>query len=68
MELKNLQRIVVQTQRELIVAVKRVESSIIVEEAKKLSALNSEILALKEALNSALNTCQVQCQPNVFLK
>ena len=59
MELKNLRKTVVQTEKELIAAVKHVESSIVSEETKKLSSMNSEILALKEALNSSLNTCQV---------
>ena len=59
MELKNLRKTVLQTERELIAAVKHVESSIVSEETKKLTALNSEISALKEALNTALNTCQV---------
>ncbi|KAG0584963.1 hypothetical protein KC19_3G246600 [Ceratodon purpureus] len=57
-ELKNLRKTVVQTEKELIAAVKHVESSIVSEETKKLSSMNSEILALKEALNSSLNTCQ----------
>jgi hypothetical protein len=58
-ELKNLRKTIVQTERELIVAVKHVESNIASEETKKLFTLNIEISALKEALNSALNTCQV---------
>lgn len=63
MELNNLRKTVTQTEKELITEVKHVESSIIkhivLDDAIKLSALSAETLALKEALNSALDTCQV---------
>jgi len=52
-----------QTEKEVMTEVKHIESSIIKhiasDDAVKLSALSAEILALKDALNSALNSCQV---------
>lgn len=52
-----------QIEKELITEVKHVESSITkhiaVNDTTKLSSLSAEIVSLKDALNSALNTCQV---------
>lgn len=63
MDLNNLRKTAVQIEKELITEVKHVESSITkhiaVNDTTKLSSLSAEIVALKDALNSALNTCQV---------
>lgn len=50
---------VAQTERRLIAEVKNVESSLVSEETVKFCALNAEIMASKEALNSAMNASQV---------
>uniref|UniRef100_A0A7I4E429 Leucine-rich repeat and coiled-coil domain-containing protein 1 n=1 Tax=Physcomitrium patens TaxID=3218 RepID=A0A7I4E429_PHYPA len=58
LELRNVRNTVAQTERRLIAEVKNVESSLVSEETVKFCALNAEIMASKEALNSAMNASQ----------